>query len=662
MEKLLRRFDSVEVHHEFLCTHVQPLGVKYHMGLIGLEDAKQSLKSLHGASIHYSTKALFGDSSNKLSWLIEPLRQLFPQAKFIHLVRDGRKVTSSFFHKLKDECYDDRSTGVLQAWIDNPDKFEEPPPEKKYWWTLPRPQTPLAKEFRAYDQFERICFHWALINRVIIDKLASVNENQKRTFKLEDLTSRPDAVRELLEFLNLEYRRDDFKLMARPHNVNVPRDFLLTEAQRQKFEKIAGPMMRVFGYDDKEEYQVNYHPKEPNEVVETCDLCKGNQVRPMWRVPSSKRGLTACLCDECGLVQSLPRIDSVSERKVAISSGADWGNVRYGKGFGTDAAVEFLGQMLDFGRVRHCLDVGSNRGSFVLKLRGLHPHVSITAIEPDVTIVDGYCNVPGVEFKGDRIENVKLKQDCYDLVYCSHTLEHLHSPADVLCMLRRSMKDDGFLYVEVPNLEFIGQDDLVEEWFLDKHLYHFSVATLVAMVEAAGFSVAENAIQSDVNKIALMAQASVSLSADERPFQYQEQKHKHVGVNAEALIKRYTTTLKKNQKALESAARSIEEMAQKERVVMWGAGRIFDSLVRLGGLDTQLLSGVIDKHLIHHVAEVHGCELQSPDQIATFSPKIVVIASRAFKAEIQRELQATIPGCKAIGFETLLDEASRGVL
>ena len=33
----------------------------------------------------------------------------------------------------------------------------------------------------------------------------------------------------------------------------------------------------------------------------------------------------------------------------------------------------------------------------------------------------------------------------------------------------------------------VHSEDIVEEWFIDKHLYHFSARTLMRMVSAAGF-------------------------------------------------------------------------------------------------------------------------------------------------------------------------------
>src|SRR5207245_669536 len=97
--KLLSGIESVEVFHEFVCTHVQQAAALYFMGVIDRAEVTRQLGGLHGSSVYYSHAAKWVDCSNKLSWVIEPLCDLFPQARFVHLVRDGRKVANSYFHK-----------------------------------------------------------------------------------------------------------------------------------------------------------------------------------------------------------------------------------------------------------------------------------------------------------------------------------------------------------------------------------------------------------------------------------------------------------------------------------------------------------------------------------------------------------------------------------
>ena len=74
----------------------------------------------------------------------------------------------------------------------------------------------------------------------------------------------------------------------------------------------------------------------------SCGLCNETSLDEVYTPERSTRGIKVYLCRHCGLVQSLPRIDHAPRRGAAVSSGADWGNVRYGKGFRTKAALDAI--------------------------------------------------------------------------------------------------------------------------------------------------------------------------------------------------------------------------------------------------------------------------------------------------------------------------------
>ena len=258
LHKVLSACGDIEMHHEYAVDIVQPLGVRRYLGLADADEARRVLTATYVAAVHYSETAHWGDSSNKLSWLIPELADLLPRARFVHLVRDGRKVAGSYFRKLADECYDDGSTSILQACYDDPAHVPAPPPEKKYWWPVPRKGDPLAGGFRRFDQFERIAWHWAEINRVILESLAALDSKRTLFVRLEELCASPQSVEGLLHFLNLPYRDALSAMFERPHNVNRPEDEQLSEAQRARFDTLAGQMMMRLGYGDSAEYVVNY--------------------------------------------------------------------------------------------------------------------------------------------------------------------------------------------------------------------------------------------------------------------------------------------------------------------------------------------------------------------------------------------------------------------
>ncbi|MEI9885728.1 MAG: sulfotransferase [Rhizomicrobium sp.] len=258
LHKALSADPLIDMQHEYAVQITQPLAVRRYLDLCDSREALKTLAQTHVAAMAYSGAKFWGDSSNKLSWLIPELAQLLPNAKFVHLVRDGRKVAGSYFRKLADECYDDRSTRILQAHYDDPGKALAPPPEKKYWWPVPRRGDPLAAAFRGFNQFERMCWHWAEVNRVILDALAALPANKHFFVRLEDLRTSPEATRGLYAFLGLPYRDSHFAAFRKPHNVNRPEDRLLNETERARFDAIANPMMQRLGYAELAEYVVNY--------------------------------------------------------------------------------------------------------------------------------------------------------------------------------------------------------------------------------------------------------------------------------------------------------------------------------------------------------------------------------------------------------------------
>ena len=258
LQKALSAVTGVEMHHEYMVQIIQPLAVRNYLGLVDQAATAKIIAETYGAAIRYSQAAHWGDSSNKLSWLIPELAAAFPDARFVHLVRDGRKVASSYFHKLGDECYDDRSNAILQAYYDAPQTWPAPPPEKKYWWPLPRHGTSDAGRFRNFSQFERICWHWAEINRLALEELSQLPKERTMFVRLEELRATPSEVRGLYNFLGLSWHDQAYGVFARPHNVNRPEDRLLDPVQRAQFEAIAGAMLTRLGYAERPEYAVNY--------------------------------------------------------------------------------------------------------------------------------------------------------------------------------------------------------------------------------------------------------------------------------------------------------------------------------------------------------------------------------------------------------------------
>jgi SAM-dependent methyltransferase len=382
-------------------------------------------------------------------------------------------------------------------------------------------------------------------------------------------------------------------------------------------------------------------------MPDTCELCGRDELQIVYAPERSTRGISITVCAHCGLVQSLPRADRAPRADPAVSSGADWGNVRYGKGFRTKIAVDAVRRHVE--GAFSLLDVGSNRGSFAKALLEAAPEAEIVAVEPDERVAQSCAGLKRTELVVSRIENTAFETERFDIVHSCHTIEHLAHPAEVLREHHRTLKAGGLLILDAPNIELIGADDVVEEWFIDKHLTHFSERTLTRMVENAGFAILERPDPADRENLFLVARkadyAEVPVAADPGEVD-----------RAYELISSYVAGRSHNIEALEAVAAELSSLAPRG-IAMWGAGRIFDSLVVHGGFDPRMLRVLIDTHLKAHVAERHGCRLMGPDALAETKPGVVVVMSRGFADEIACQAHERAPGAEILRFTDLLGRA-----
>ena len=378
-----------------------------------------------------------------------------------------------------------------------------------------------------------------------------------------------------------------------------------------------------------------------------CELCGRDALSSVYTPERSARDISVHVCGHCGLVQSFPRTDRAERRAAAVSGGADWGNVRYGKGFRTQIALDAV--------LRHAsgdfslLDVGSNRGSFARALLAAAPQASVVAVEPDERVAGSCAGFERTELHTCRIEDIALESGRFDVVHSCHTAEHLAHPASTLKDHARTLKDGGILVLDVPNIALIGSDDIVEEWFIDKHLTHFSERTLTRMVEDAGFDIVERPDPADRENLFLVArktsQAATPMAADPAEVD-----------RAYELISTYVASRNHNLAALAAMAAELTALSPRGLAV-WGAGRIFDSLVVHGGFDPKRIELLIDAHLSKPLDERHGCALHAPGALAEAKPGVIAVMSRGFASEIRNEARRIAPDAEILLYSELLGRA-----
>jgi len=384
-----------------------------------------------------------------------------------------------------------------------------------------------------------------------------------------------------------------------------------------------------------------------------CDFCRSDSLAFAYAPDGSTRGLKVYVCQHCGLVQSAPRIARTKERHAAaVSGGADWGNVRYGKGFRTSQALDALARHADLTAPLALLDVGSNRGSFARAFLEVAPAAKLTALEPDERYADSSADLPRTELVRARTEHTNFGSGRFDVIHSCHTIEHLGEAFAALKDHARVLKDGGLLVIDAPNTALLGAEDIVEEWFIDKHLFHFSARTLSRMIEAAGFSIIEQNDPADAVNLLFVARKTGAPQDDVAADPAEV-------LRAMTLMTTYQKTRAKNLTALKEAAFELSELRPR-KLALWGAGRLFDLLVREGGFDPATLSLLIDTHLKKYMAVRHDVALSTADALSDDTADVVVVMSRMFADEITADVKRRAPRAQIILYADLLGRARLG--
>lgn len=154
--------------------------------------------------------------------------------------------------------------------------------------------------------------------------------------------------------------------------------------------------------------------------------------------------------------------------------------------------------MLDYaearlGRKGSFCDVGCGEGKVVWW--AAHRGWDAAGIEPSEYAAKMAVSELEIDVRRGVLEDGLFDGRRFDVVSLSHVLEHLPDPMDALKRLRDLVADDGFLHIEIPNLNSLARYYARDEWrhyVPPRHLVYFSNKTLRAALTQSGFAVTDS--------------------------------------------------------------------------------------------------------------------------------------------------------------------------
>ncbi len=214
-----------------------------------------------------------------------------------------------------------------------------------------------------------------------------------------------------------------------------------------------------------------------------CPLCDGTEYRPVTTTAT----VSVYICRACGLSRTVPR-------HTAAATELYTPDYHRQHSYLADPLNERVARMrLDMLRrlkpaARTFLDVGCATGYAVQVARGYGWESYGTDISEFATdYARRERHLTGI-YTGSLIE-LQLPSRHFDIIYCHHVLEHLPDPLENLCEMRRLLRQEGVLFVSVPNLHSVKHWLRGNAWYTPYHLYNYDTGTLRRMIEKAGFRI-----------------------------------------------------------------------------------------------------------------------------------------------------------------------------
>lgn len=226
-----------------------------------------------------------------------------------------------------------------------------------------------------------------------------------------------------------------------------------------------------------------------------CTACNSTRSTLLFTM----KGFDLVKCDDCDLAYVLNQPD---EAYLSSLYSADNGNY-HTQLFDPDSKdarrmariaevhLNFLGRVADAGRL---VDVGCSTGSF-LKLAD-RAGFAASGVEFSQSSATVAARRTGLDIETGGIHDCRLAEGSVDIVTMFDVIEHVPDPARDLARAYELLRPGGWLVLSTPNIDglfpraSLPLAKVLNYWPHPEapyHLYQFSVATLSAMVSAAGF-------------------------------------------------------------------------------------------------------------------------------------------------------------------------------
>lgn len=150
-----------------------------------------------------------------------------------------------------------------------------------------------------------------------------------------------------------------------------------------------------------------------------------------------------------------------------------------------------------FSRPGTMVDVGCGAGHYLLEMRRRGWTVYGAELSKGAAAAGRKA---GLDIRGGELTEAGFADKMFDFVRSNHAFEHIPNPDTILPEMHRILKDDGKMFIGIPNYDGTWAKMFKQYWWnfgLPVHTFNYSIKGVTTLLERNGFNVDKIVYNSD---------------------------------------------------------------------------------------------------------------------------------------------------------------------
>lgn len=317
------------------------------------------------------------------------------------------------------------------------------------------------------------------------------------------------------------------------------------------------------------------------QIIDKCNIC-GGKTKIIYELEykdllgmASEYKYSVGICPNCGFIYTYnPFDESILSNRYKNYSKFEFDDDDYFLSetddykFRSIRQHDFIDRVVGLNNINSILEIGASSGYNL----SLYSEKETYGIEPSIINCKNALTNYNIDmFCGTFSEFMELNkmQKCYDLIFLSHTLEHIVNPCDFI--RKCSEMNNKYIFIEVPTLDYKKVDEPFG-MFCEEHVNIFTLDSLERLMKACGYSL--------VNADMIMG-VEQTLPAGWPAISTLWQKSDNIKISEKILDSRnlLMNYIRKSEPELERIKIIIANIPSEKKLGIWGTGHFASMLL-----------------------------------------------------------------------------------